>query len=78
MNKQTIIIGGLINEKSIKTENHIPILSDIPILGYFFKDQNNINRKSNLILMISPFILDNTNSCRKDHAIKKIKKTYNR
>jgi len=72
MDKQTIIIGGLLNEKTIKTEKNIPILSDIPILGHFFQDQKNIKRKSNLVLMVTPTIIKNKNSYNSKYKIKSI------
>jgi len=74
-NKQTVIIGGLINEKSIKTEKKTPILGDIPIIGKLFKECNTIKRKSNLIIMITPTIIRNTNDFNKLYS-RKIKERY--
>ncbi len=74
-NKQTVIIGGLINEKSIKTEKKTPILGDIPLVGRLFKEYNTIKRKSNLIIMITPTIIRNTNDFTKLYS-RKIKERY--
>lgn len=64
------------NEKTIQTENCIPIFSDIPFIGCFFKDKNNIKRKSNLILMIKPTIIVSTANKQKQNKIITIKKAY--
>jgi general secretion pathway protein D len=72
LNNQTLIIGGLINEKIIKTEKRIPILSDLPILGHLFQDSNTIKRKSNLILMITPTIITNKECSKRNLILNKI------
>lgn len=77
INKQTIVIGGLINEKTIKTKKNIPILSDMPFIKFFFEDQNNVKRKSNLVLLITPTIIDAKNSLTKKYKINKTKKFIN-
>ena len=74
-NKQTVIIGGLINEKSIKTEKKTPVLGDIPLVGRLFKEYNTIKRKSNLIIMITPTIIRNSNDFTKLYS-RKIKERY--
>jgi len=72
LNNQTLIIGGLINEKIIKTEKRIPILSDLPVLGHLFQDNNTIKRKSNLILMITPTIITNKEFSKRSLILNKI------
>ena len=53
-----IILGGLINEKISKEENKVPILGDIPILGFPFKDIKDVTSKSETVVVLTPFITD--------------------
>jgi len=56
-NDETLVIGGLIQESSQRTENKIPGLGDIPIVGALFKNtQTNANRNE-LIIVVTPHII---------------------
>ncbi|MDP8255755.1 MAG: type II secretion system secretin GspD, partial [Candidatus Alcyoniella australis] len=50
--RQTVIIGGLMKEDSSIIESKVPILGDIPVLGYLFKYQNRSNKKTNLVIFL--------------------------
>ena len=39
-NKSTVVIGGLITDNTTRDTSGVPFLSDIPLLGYLFKDTN--------------------------------------
>ena len=54
---ETVVIGGLIRDDIITTENKIPLLGDIPLLGNLFKYQRNRTEKTNLLLFITPYVL---------------------
>jgi len=54
---ETLVIGGLLRDKTIDTINKIPILGDIPILGYFFKHKNKTVEKRNLLIFITPTVV---------------------
>jgi len=54
----TLVIGGLINENDIKTIQKIPILGDLPILGYLFKYKQDSKRRSELLIFITPKIIE--------------------
>ncbi len=56
-NGETVIIGGLVKDKTNKTVTKIPLLGDIPILGTLFKHTTNTNDKVSLIIMITPYIV---------------------
>jgi general secretion pathway protein D len=56
-NQQTIVIGGMISEKDYVVNTQIPILGDIPVLGRLFKHTVKQKRKSNLIILLTPYIL---------------------
>ena len=53
---QTVIIGGLIKDYSQIAEQKVPLLGDIPILGYLFKNHKKTAQKTNLIIFITPHI----------------------
>ena len=55
-NGQTVVIGGLIREVVDKTKTKVPILGDIPLLGWLFRyTEENINRRE-LMIFITPYV----------------------
>jgi general secretion pathway protein D len=57
-NKQNIIIGGLIKEDMVDTVQKVPILGDIPILGWLFKSKSKQRIKTNLLIFLTPHIIN--------------------
>ena len=55
---QTIFIGGLLQDVISEDETKTPLLGDIPILGSLFKSVHRTSRKADLIVMITPTILN--------------------
>jgi general secretion pathway protein D len=56
--QQTGVIGGLISHSALKTDNKVPFLGDIPIIGnLFFKNTKQNNRRRSLLLIITPYII---------------------
>ncbi|MBN2590290.1 MAG: hypothetical protein JXA96_10545 [Sedimentisphaerales bacterium] len=53
---QTVIFGGLRRQEKTKEVSQIPILGDIPIIGFIFKSTNTITKNSELIVFLSPRI----------------------
>jgi len=53
---ETIILGGLIQEKETNVEDKIPLLGDIPFLGALFTNVNKVKSKGELIIYITPHI----------------------
>ena len=58
LNKQTIVIGGLISTEKDKSVSKIPFLGDIPLLGYLFRRTQDTIMRTNLMIFITPHILD--------------------
>lgn len=56
-NGQTLIIGGLIKDKVKHGETKVPLLGDIPFLGYLFKSKSEITDKTELLIFVSPIII---------------------
>ena len=57
-NGETVIIGGLIADNIIRNKKYVPILSAIPILGYFFKTTSVQKEQRELLMFITPTIYD--------------------
>ncbi|MDF3821516.1 type II secretion system secretin GspD [Leptospira sp. 96542] len=57
-NIQTIVIGGLLSNDKQKKIQKIPILGDVPLLGSLFRRATTQNRKTNLMVFLTPHILD--------------------
>jgi general secretion pathway protein D len=56
-NGQTLIIGGLIKDRTTKGETKIPLLGDIPWLGYLFKSKKDVKDKTELLIFVSPTVI---------------------
>ncbi len=56
-NGENVIIGGLIKNKMETSEQKIPFLGDIPILGSLFKSNYDYEDKINLVIIITPYIV---------------------
>ncbi|MFQ2350102.1 GspD family T2SS secretin variant ExeD [Aeromonas dhakensis] len=54
---ETVVLGGLMDEKTSETVSKVPLLGDIPVLGYLFRSTNNSTSKRNLMVFIRPTIL---------------------
>ncbi|PID77742.1 MAG: hypothetical protein CSB21_03850 [Deltaproteobacteria bacterium] len=54
----TIVIGGIIQKSETKTVNRFPWLSRIPILGWLFKSKADANTKNELLIFITPRIVE--------------------
>ncbi len=53
----TIVIGGLIDDKSAVSEFKVPLLGDIPILGWLFKSRSTSRKKTNLFVFLTPRVV---------------------
>ena len=55
--QQSVVIGGLIQERDIYNVTKVPLLGDIPILGYLFKYSTKAKKKTNLLILLTPYIV---------------------
>ncbi|MEQ1501490.1 MAG: type II secretion system secretin GspD, partial [Myxococcota bacterium] len=55
---ETMVIGGLVGTTEGKTETKVPILGDIPLIGALFRSQSSTERKTNLMVFLTPHIVD--------------------
>jgi len=57
-NGQSIMMGGLISKDNNITQNKVPLLGDIPLLGWAFKYEKQSNAKTELLVMITPYVIE--------------------
>ncbi|HEY2729293.1 MAG TPA: type II secretion system secretin GspD [Polyangia bacterium] len=63
--QQTILIGGLMSDKVIDSVTKIPILGDIPVLGFFFRNTTKHTVKTNLIIALTPYVVSDQSDLRR-------------
>ena len=54
---ETLVLGGLVQEVETKNTTKMPILGDIPILGMFFRSSKDELSKSELVILVTPHII---------------------
>lgn len=54
---ETVVLGGLMDEQNQEKVSKVPLLGDIPVLGYLFRSTTNTTSKRNLMVFIRPTIL---------------------
>jgi general secretion pathway protein D len=57
-NGQSIMMGGLIKKDNTNIQNKVPLLGDIPLLGWAFKYESQSNLKTELLVMITPYVIE--------------------
>ena len=55
---ETLAIGGLLQDEQLKRQNKVPFLGDVPLLGYFFQEKLNTRSKRNLLIFVTPTIIE--------------------
>ncbi|MBI9086947.1 MAG: type II secretion system secretin GspD [Desulfobacterales bacterium] len=55
--RSTVVIGGLIKDNDVVTETKVPLLGDIPILGWLFRSKSQDRKKSNLFVFLTPRVI---------------------
>jgi len=63
--QSTIVIGGLVQERNLSSVSKVPLLGDIPILGWAFRSTNTIKKKTNLLLLLTPYIIRDQSDFRR-------------
>ncbi|MHB8830156.1 MAG: type II secretion system protein GspD, partial [Syntrophales bacterium] len=62
---ETVVIGGMIQDDSDKGTGKVPLLGDIPLLGWLFKTRSTSNTRTNLFVFITPRIIEQPEDARK-------------
>jgi general secretion pathway protein D len=55
--QQTVVIGSLTQERETHVASKVPLLGDVPILGHLFKYTKKTKRKTNLLVMMTPYVV---------------------
>jgi len=69
----TIVLGGLIEDRLTDSEQKVPLLGDIPLLGWLFKSKTKRNQKTNLLVFLRPVVV---RSAEDNYAIATDRYTY--
>ncbi len=69
--KNTVVIGGLIDDSFSNTEYRVPCLGDIPVLGWAFKSMSKSSDKTNLFIFLTPHVIKNPAEADKVYKKKK-------
>ncbi len=56
----TLVLGGLVQDKTIRSNQKMPYLADIPVLGFFFRGKSKEVQQSSLLIFVTPDIIDTT------------------
>jgi len=51
------VLGGLIKDKFTTVVNKVPLIGDIPLLGWLFKTRRKVKQKVNLVVFLTPHII---------------------
>ena len=55
--RQTIAIGGLVREETSDERIGVPLLMDIPLLGWLFRSTKQVTRRSELVILVTPYVI---------------------
>lgn len=66
----TVVLGGIIGQDDTESESKLPILGDIPALGWLFKEHKTSTKKTNMFIFITPRIIKNPSEMQGVTAIK--------
>jgi general secretion pathway protein D len=55
--QESVVIGGLIQDHDVEGVTKVPLLGDIPILGYLFKYRTTTKTKTDLLILLTPYII---------------------
>ncbi|MBL8957636.1 MAG: type II secretion system protein GspD, partial [Myxococcaceae bacterium] len=63
--QETIVIGGIMQERVIEGVKKVPVLGDIPLFGNLFRQQTQQKIKTNLLLFLTPYIIRDSSDFRR-------------
>ncbi|OIP78601.1 MAG: hypothetical protein AUK48_01335 [Oscillatoriales cyanobacterium CG2_30_44_21] len=57
---QTLVLSGVIRDSDSETVSKVPLLGDLPIIGALFRSTSSVNRRSEVIIIVTPRIIDDS------------------
>jgi len=67
----TVVIGGLIEDQTSSSEFKVPLLGDIPLLGWLFKVRSESSRKTNLYVFLTPRVINDPDEADRIYGSKR-------
>jgi MSHA biogenesis protein MshL len=55
---QIVVIGGMMQESSQNMRGQVPLLGDVPVIGRLFRQQRRMTRKTELVILLRPIVVD--------------------
>ena len=63
--QETVVIGGLIQERVTRSVSKVPVLGSLPLLGWLFRNESSKKQKTNLLLFLTPYIIRDQSDVRR-------------
>lgn len=63
--QQTVVIGGLMRDTYSKSRRKVPVLGDLPVLGFLFRSTKEEKKKTNLLIILTPYVIRDQMDLRK-------------
>ncbi len=80
-NGESIVIGGLLENKTSNQVTSLPLLGDIPVIGNLFKNRSNGLEQKDIVIILTPYIIEKSSSLSKLQKfisdIAKLQEIYN-
>ena len=57
--KETVVLGGLVRKSNSESTTKIPLLGDIPLLGWLFSSHSKSDDRQELVVLLTPYVLNN-------------------
>ncbi|MCY1015385.1 type II secretion system secretin GspD [Pyxidicoccus sp. MSG2] len=55
--QETVVLGGIMQDRTLESVSKVPVLGDIPIIGHLFRETTRKKTKTNLLLFLTPYII---------------------
>ncbi len=63
--QETVVLGGLIQERNLRNVQKVPVLGSLPLLGWLFRNESTKKTKTNLLLFLTPYIIRDQSDYRR-------------
>ena len=61
---ETVVIGGIMQDRTIESVSKVPVLGDVPLIGHLFRETTRRKTKTNLLLFLTPYIIKDQSDFR--------------
>ena len=63
-NRESVLLGGIIDERVERTRNGVPFLMDVPVLGRLFRVEQDKRERTELVILITPHVIRDRNEAQ--------------